>query len=538
MGCASSKHLQIQAQEVGWDAPLKRSPLHNFSRSFSLPLRPLKSPERSPFHVVALTSSTYGALKMETREHAAGEVTVSSRGKPELQHEKNSDPSITSRESQQLTKVKVRSAMEALEPSEVADVINVWELMEDLEEEQCSAVKERSREKNTKVYGRSFSSSQAQKIRKLNENSYQMVDFSGEMPSEKVYSAKAINADKERLKSRDGSASLFSHNRNIKGLFYGASLFTGTELDSQKGIPEENACEVAEVSASPDDQSKIDAGGGYSTPNRYNANDTESLRFDPEILNSVEKAVLSQMTGDDWCYIKSDGEVDVFSETESSVVAKCLFPEPEDEHLSAGGASNKKNKIPMALEVFNKALTNKKFSSSKVSAIEVEEKKLNLNGLEKFEIRCPPGGEERVVLYFTSLRGIRKTYEDYNNMRMTLQGFNIKIDERDVSMHSGFRKELKDLLEKPLPVPRLFIKGRYIGGVEELLQLNEDGLLAKLLDGLPRETSGKTCEGCGGVRFIPCPTCSGSCKIISDTNEVVRCPDCNENGLLRCPICF
>jgi hypothetical protein len=21
-------------------------------------------------------------------------------------------------------------------------------------------------------------------------------------------------------------------------------------------------------------------------------------------------------------------------------------------------------------------------------------------------------------------------------------------------------------------------------------------------------------------------------------NQIIRCPDCNENGLIRCPICF
>jgi hypothetical protein len=25
--------------------------------------------------------------------------------------------------------------------------------------------------------------------------------------------------------------------------------------------------------------------------------------------------------------------------------------------------------------------------------------------------------------------------------------------------------------------------------------------------------------------------------LITDMNEVIRCPECNENGLMRCPIC-
>ena len=156
----------------------------------------------------------------------------------------------------------------------------------------------------------------------------------------------------------------------------------------------------------------------------------------------------------------------------------------------------------------------------------------------KYEERCPPGGDDRVVLYLTSLRGIRKTFEDCHSLRMILQSFPVWVDERDVSMHAEFRQELKDLVGGPVIVPRVFVKGRYIGGSEEVRRLHEDGKLAELLNDLPVVHFRKPCDGCGGVRFVPCPDCSGSCKIITDANEVARCPDCNENGLIRCPVCF
>ena len=41
--------------------------------------------------------------------------------------------------------------------------------------------------------------------------------------------------------------------------------------------------------------------------------------------------------------------------------------------------------------------------------------------LSKFDIRCPPGGEEKIVLYVTSLQGIRKTYSDCAIIRGVLQ---------------------------------------------------------------------------------------------------------------------
>lgn len=49
------------------------------------------------------------------------------------------------------------------------------------------------------------------------------------------------------------------------------------------------------------------------------------------------------------------------------------------------------------------------------------------------------------------------------------------------------------------------------------------------------------CGGCGGVRFVPCDACSGSCKVFvaddEDGGAFRRCPECNENGLVRCPVC-
>nr|GEV58217.1 thioredoxin-like fold protein [Tanacetum cinerariifolium] len=58
----------------------------------------------------------------------------------------------------------------------------------------------------------------------------------------------------------------------------------------------------------------------------------------------------------------------------------------------------------------------------------------------------PPRVKEKLVLYFTSLRGIRKTYEDCFHVRHLLKATGVRVDERDVSMHSGFKEELKELL--------------------------------------------------------------------------------------------
>ncbi|KAJ4973664.1 hypothetical protein NE237_006838 [Protea cynaroides] len=178
--------------------------------------------------------------------------------------------------------------------------------------------------------------------------------------------------------------------------------------------------------------------------------------------------------------------------------------------------------------------------------------------------QCPPGGEDKVVIYFTSLRGVRKTYEDCCQVRVIMKGLGVRVDERDVSMHYGFKEELMELLgnEFRSGYPRVFVKGSYIGGVDEIRQLHEDGGLEKLVHGCEKvdDDDGGLCTACGDIRFVPCERCSGSCKIYYEGGDEVeeeegegegeeeeeeeaiesgfiRCPECNENGLVRCPVC-
>ncbi|GKU91314.1 hypothetical protein SLEP1_g5203 [Rubroshorea leprosula] len=150
-----------------------------------------------------------------------------------------------------------------------------------------------------------------------------------------------------------------------------------------------------------------------------------------------------------------------------------------------------------------------------------------------------PGTEDRIVVYFTSLRGIRRTYEDCYAVRMIFRGFGVWIDERDISMDSAYKKELQSVLrEKNVSLPQVFIRGRYVGGADVIKSMFEVGELAKILEGFPRRTPGFVCQGCGDVRFIPCGNCSGSRKVFDEDEGLLkRCLECNENGLIRCPDC-
>lgn len=180
----------------------------------------------------------------------------------------------------------------------------------------------------------------------------------------------------------------------------------------------------------------------------------------------------------------------------------------------------------------------------KINDVEVQEHPVI--SLTEFIEKCPPGGENTIIFYTTSLRGIRKTFEDCSAIRFLLESFRVKFQERDVSLHLQYRDELWRLLSGRVIPPKLFIKGRYIGGADEIIGLHEQGKLKKLLEGMPRSLgSYSACEGCGNVRFVVCFDCNGSCKVVKDRDEdeddgevvYIRCPECNENGLVKCPLC-
>ncbi|KAK9180863.1 hypothetical protein WN944_023999 [Citrus x changshan-huyou] len=165
----------------------------------------------------------------------------------------------------------------------------------------------------------------------------------------------------------------------------------------------------------------------------------------------------------------------------------------------------------------------------------------NNNNHHHHQHRPTKESNNKIVIYFTSLRGIRRTYEDCCSVRMIFKSYRVGVDERDISMDSSYRKELQDLLGvegKAITLPQVFIRGKHIGGAEEIKQLNETGDLVMLLKGFPVVNAVSVCESCGDARFVPCSNCCGSRKVFDEEDgQLRRCTNCNENGLIRCPAC-
>ncbi|KAF9623556.1 hypothetical protein IFM89_003346, partial [Coptis chinensis] len=99
--------------------------------------------------------------------------------------------------------------------------------------------------------------------------------------------------------------------------------------------------------------------------------------------------------------------------------------------------------------------------------------------LEKFPKKCPPGGENSVVLY-TSL----EVMGDTNRVRSTFQNIRINYSMRDIS-NLAYEEELTELMGK-VELPALFVQGRYIGGTNEVQKLNKEGKLKILFGGIPK----------------------------------------------------
>eukprot|EP00240_Pyramimonas_obovata_P006890 CAMPEP_0118923768 /NCGR_PEP_ID=MMETSP1169-20130426/2171_1 /TAXON_ID=36882 /ORGANISM="Pyramimonas obovata, Strain CCMP722" /LENGTH=177 /DNA_ID=CAMNT_0006864805 /DNA_START=408 /DNA_END=941 /DNA_ORIENTATION=- len=141
---------------------------------------------------------------------------------------------------------------------------------------------------------------------------------------------------------------------------------------------------------------------------------------------------------------------------------------------------------------------------------------------------------------------VRKTYHECNALRSLFSTYGCFVDERDISIDRSTRDEFKKLMDgdpgKTHPVPQVFIGNTYLGGYTDITELNEVGALKQILEQeghLHRKSPNTVCRTCGDRRFVVCTTCDGSRRVhlTMDGKDELRCPDCNENGLVRCPVC-
>ncbi|XP_057707156.1 glutaredoxin domain-containing cysteine-rich protein 1 [Corythoichthys intestinalis] len=151
----------------------------------------------------------------------------------------------------------------------------------------------------------------------------------------------------------------------------------------------------------------------------------------------------------------------------------------------------------------------------------------------------------RMVIYTTSFRVVRTTFERCELVRKIFQNHRLKFVERNIALDSEYGKELEERCKRvgePPSLPVVFIDGHYLGGAEKILSMNESGELQDLLTKIERVQDPEMCQRCGGFAFVPCPTCHGSKMSVfrncfTDSFKALKCTSCNENGLQPCGSC-
>eukprot|EP00249_Psilotum_nudum_P011177 c23012_g1_i1 orf=324-1958(+) len=543
MGCSSSKQFDKQLMSENLSAPLPRS--------ISMPVYHRPDKQGDSYHMVALTSCSYDLWKLH-RPDGNGISFANFRrcDQDTIDYPLDFSPPSKLDAKQILADVKTKEWVEdEVGEDREPETINTWELMEGLEDGRSPSPLSRP------LSSLNISDSSRMSLdRSVSFHTVHDVDSLPARMSSPLDSVwrKYYEIGKENTKSQNKSPTVTplikqmfkpkfpSPNRSY--LAGQTSLVNGSASSSFDGELQHLSGATSEILRSsfsaPSSLPRTTRPSKTDWMNHSTClQDSNTQLFDPLIMATFPTAL--ELDSEDQCHPADDSTLSQSSSdhTSPSSERKSNTDSP-DQSERAGDvwSSSENNLFDFKVEGKGGGNCGRKLSFSKVSPIDYDEMEFDgKESLESFASICPPAGEEKIVLYFTSLRGVRKTYEDCSDLRLILQGMRLRVDERDVSMHSMFKEELADLLHKGVTVPRLFIKGRYIGDADKVKQMHEEGILAKLLEGLP--TSRKVCDGCGDMRFIPCITCNGSCKLITEDKELRRCPDCNENGLIMCPAC-
>ncbi|KAF6168468.1 hypothetical protein GIB67_005020 [Kingdonia uniflora] len=491
MGCASSNQSRCKYCQNAY------SPLH---RSYSVPIHHHPLHKGDSYHVVALTSTTLGSLKLDSLNQSGpgndncheNPMSTNSDDSVDRRREFSVEVSIAKSSSEMIDERIPRSipVTSSRTPPGEPETINTWELMEGLDD--CCPLR------LPQIVDRSFSFHAVSNYAPLDQSKPKLLETYAESPKKILVQTNGIDSN---MNLSPSSAPI----DQLKPKLQERNVESPNKMCVQtKGINSETNSASVISSSSPLDQ--------------LNTKLQEGVIEGPKM----------------WVQTK-----DIDSDTDSSPIISSFDPE--------------------IISTFRKALE----ELSPIATVNLNRPDFTDDVMDNMKVdnvviiptKCPPRGEEKVVIYFTSLRGVRKTYEDCCHVRVILKGLGVRVDERDVSMHYGFREELKELLGDGFSggvLPKVFINGRYIGGAEEIRQLNEEGELEKVLRGCTvveeSGNGGGVCEVCGDIRFVPCERCSGSCKIFYEESddddwegeeggEFQRCPDCNENGIVLCHIC-
>uniref|UniRef100_A0AC35FUZ6 Glutaredoxin domain-containing protein n=1 Tax=Panagrolaimus sp. PS1159 TaxID=55785 RepID=A0AC35FUZ6_9BILA len=169
------------------------------------------------------------------------------------------------------------------------------------------------------------------------------------------------------------------------------------------------------------------------------------------------------------------------------------------------------------------------------------------------------------MLYTTSCGIVRKTWERCRDTLALLRAHEIRAEIRDLNINGelvdeimdrmGLHNEERDFILMSLPLvyvdgnyfgeerdfilmslPLVYVDGNYFGNHSTLIECNDTGELAELLD---KFKGRQKCNTCGDMGYTLCSSCRGSKKSkMTFQNTNLRCAICDENGIVPCKDCF
>lgn len=75
--------------------------------------------------------------------------------------------------------------------------------------------------------------------------------------------------------------------------------------------------------------------------------------------------------------------------------------------------------------------------------------------------------EGKIIVYTTSIRTVRKTYDDCKYVLGVFHNLRVRIEERDIYINEFHHRELEERLDLKnvlkLPVPQIYINGQHVG---------------------------------------------------------------------------
>ena len=185
--------------------------------------------------------------------------------------------------------------------------------------------------------------------------------------------------------------------------------------------------------------------------------------------------------------------------------------------------------------------------------------------LEKGAHKQTRAEDRGLILFTSSMTAVKVTAEACRQAAGLLEALLIDFEARDVFVNLEYANQLRRLakdeaeaggapapaaatnslgLAKALPeLPRLYANGKLIGTLAELKRLDDEGLLGSELQQYAidhqrgRDVAARSCDECGGRRFVVCIECKGSCRGREVFGKFLKCSRCNENGLMACPSC-